>query len=80
MTILRFTGECRQNTKFQLKDQYIQAFMEVQRKMMKEKDPMPDTAFKIRRSGLMDIDSLEEIERKCFEYGKFSRSVLTGFL
>ena len=54
--------------------------MEVQRKMMKEKDPMPDTAFKIRRSGLMDIDSLEEIERKCFEYGKFSRSVLTGFL
>ncbi len=41
---------------------------------------MRNAVYTIRRSGLMDLDSLEEIERECFLYGKFSRSVLTGFL
>lgn len=41
---------------------------------------MRSALYNIRRSGMMDIDALEEIERRCFQYGKFSRSVLTGFL
>ncbi|MDH2905325.1 MAG: GNAT family N-acetyltransferase [Methanomassiliicoccales archaeon] len=41
---------------------------------------MHNALYNIRRSGMMDIDALEEIEKKCFPYGKFSRSVLIGFL
>ncbi len=34
----------------------------------------------MRKAGIWDIDELEEIERKCFSYGRFSRSILLGFL
>ena len=34
----------------------------------------------MRKAGIWDIDELEDIERKCFSYGRFSRSILLGFL
>ncbi len=34
----------------------------------------------MRRAGIWDIDELDEIERRCFSYGRFSRSIIMGFL
>lgn len=34
----------------------------------------------MRKAGIWDINDLEEIERKCFTFGRFSRSVMLGFL
>ena len=36
--------------------------------------------FRIRKAGIWDIDDLEEIEKRCFSFGRFSRSVILGFL
>lgn len=38
------------------------------------------TGFRMRKAGIWDIDDLEHIERRCFSFGRFSRSVMLGFL
>jgi len=35
---------------------------------------------RIRRAGLWDIEAVGRIERECFPYGRFSRSVILAFM
>ncbi|MCL5253607.1 MAG: GNAT family N-acetyltransferase [Candidatus Thermoplasmatota archaeon] len=43
-------------------------------------DVCRDTGINVRIASIRDLQELENIERSCFEYGRYSSSVLRGFL
>lgn len=47
---------------------------------MQEVELSESEGFRLRKAGIWDIDELEELERRSFTFGRFSKSILLGFL